>query len=173
MRIRPPIWMLFLSPKLICNIATLGPLGYGGWGPGTRGSVVGILFYTVFFYPLSPALYGVFSLLFLYLGIVFCGEAEVLMRRRDPGEIILDEFVAIPFCFIGVGWIMERYPVWLVMVCGFLLFRFFDIFKFFGIKGVQRLEGGLGIVGDDVVAALLTCICLHLGFWGWGWFVLC
>ena len=37
----------------------------------------------------------------VYVAIAICGEAEFRLGRRDPGEVVLDEFVAIPLCFLG------------------------------------------------------------------------
>ena len=44
---------------------------------------------------------------------------------------------------------------------GFILFRIFDILKPFGIKRIQRLHGGIGIMIDDLVAALFSALILH------------
>ena len=53
------------------------------------------------------------------------------------------------------------FPAWAVALGGLLLFRLFDIAKPFGIRRVQNLTGGWGVVVDDVAAALLTCVVLH------------
>jgi phosphatidylglycerophosphatase A len=104
-----------------------------------------------------------------------CGEAEIRMGRRDPGEVILDEFVAMPLCFLG--WQMIVGPGLLeflgLLIAGFALFRFYDIKKPLVINSLQDLPGGWGIVIDDTAAALATCATLHLAhavwalaFWG-------
>jgi phosphatidylglycerophosphatase A len=96
--------------------------------------------------------------------VAFCDAAEVRLGRRDPGCVILDEVVAIPLCFPGVlaaasarGW-----PLWTMAVAAFALFRFFDILKPLGINRLQNLPGGLGVVVDDLAAALATCAVLNL-----------
>ncbi len=166
MKIRP-LWIKFLPPSWVVGVATLGPVGLWGRAPGTSGSIAGIIFYTLFFYSLGYVSYFIWAALFIYLGVVFCGEAEVLMQKHDPGEIILDEFVAIPLCFIGVRPIMDNYPVWIVILLGFVLFRFFDVVKPLGIKRLQKFEGGVGVVADDVAAALATCVSIHVVFLIW------
>ena len=45
---------------------------------------------------------------------------------------------------------------------GFLVFRYLDIFKPFGIKKIERIPGGLGIMMDDIVAGIFGCIILNL-----------
>jgi phosphatidylglycerophosphatase A len=52
--------------------------------------------------------------------------------------------------------------MWKILLYGFFLFRFFDIIKPLGIRSLERLKGGVGIVVDDVAAALATCITLHM-----------
>ena len=47
-------------------------------------------------------------------------------------------------------------------VAAFCIFRFFDILKPLGINRIQRLPGGLGVVADDVAAALATCVVLNV-----------
>ena len=101
-----------------------------------------------------------------YLACQICTQGEIILQKKDPSCIILDEMVAMPFCFIGLQEkAMALFPVWWYMLAGFVLFRIFDIFKPFGIKKLQELPGGLGVVIDDVVAALATCLCLHIGTW--------
>lgn len=153
---------LIFPEKFILNLATLGKLGHMGKMPGTNGTFAGLIFYTIFFHALSPFGFLLFGGLTVYLSIFVCTHAERILNKKDPSCIILDEFVATPFCFAGLNYYMELYPMWWTMIAGFLLFRFFDIVKPFGIKKLQDLKDGLGVMADDLVAALLTCICLHL-----------
>jgi len=39
---------------------------------------------------------------------------------------------------------------------GFILFRFFDIVKPFGLKKVEMIRGPLGVMLDDVIAGLIS-----------------
>ena len=98
-----------------------------------------------------------------------CGEAEIRLGRHDPGEVILDEFVAMPLCFLG--WPMIIGPGLLpflgLMLAGFALFRLYDITKPLVIDSLQELPGGWGIVLDDTAAALATCATLHLAHAVW------
>ena len=101
------------------------------------------------------------------VAVAICGEAEFRLGRRDPGEVILDEFVAMPLCFLGWPLLVGPAPAWAVFMAGFALFRFFDIVKPLGIARLQELPAGWGVVADDVAAALATCGVLHLAQWGW------
>ena len=169
MKLRQPIWPRFLPPATVIACATLGPVGRRLSAPGTWGSLAGLLYFTVFFYPL-----GVFGTLFFsvvggYVAVALCGEAEFRMGRRDPGEVILDEFVAMPLCFLGWTALIDPLPVWAVFLAGFGLFRFFDILKPLGIRRLQNLPGGWGVVLDDTAAALAACVTLHAAKLAWVW----
>lgn len=159
--------MAFLPSSVVLGGATLGPVGHWGKAPGTNGSVAGLLLYTVVFHSLS--FFG--QLLWLagltYLAVAFCEEAEKRLFKRDPGEVILDEFIAIPLVFLGLNHTMEATGyIWAYMLAGFGLFRLFDILKPFGIKRLQNLPGGWGVVVDDLAAALAAAFVLRLGLIG-------
>lgn len=163
MKLEQPIWPRFLPSGLVLSCATLGPVGRKLPAPGTWGSVAGLLYFTVFF----AERYGVIGTLVLtviggYVAVALCGEAEFRLGRKDPGEVILDEFVAMPLCFLGwplmVG---EPLPRWAVFIAGFALFRLYDIVKPLGIRRLQYLPAGWGVVVDDLAAALAACGTLH------------
>lgn len=183
MKLEQPIWPRFLPSNAVLASATLGPLGRGRRAPGTLGSAAGLLYCTVLFWQLwdwqwsscwtaiwSGFWTAIFSLPGLYLAVAFCGEAEFRLGRRDPAEVILDEFTAMPLCFLGWPALARPHgpwPPWAVFMAGFLLFRLFDIAKPFGIRRLQDLPGGWGIVADDVAAALAACLVLHGSAWAW------
>lgn len=153
-------WAKLLPRKSVCNLATLWKLGYLK-APGTWGSAAGLIYHTVFFQKLAPLpfLWLLAATTFVAIGI--CGAAEGYFGTKDPGYIILDECVAIPLCFFPISNALERHPTWLVMLAGFALFRFFDILKPLGIKKIQNLPSGTGVVLDDIAAAAATCLVLH------------
>ena len=98
----------------------------------------------------------------IFLSIGICGEAEHRLRKKDPSEVVLDEFVAVPFCFLGLREFLLTDKAWVVFLVGFGLFRCFDIVKPLGIRKLQYLYSGLGVVVDDIAAALATCVCLNI-----------
>ena len=53
MKLQQPIWPRFLPTHVVLNLARLGPVGARLPAPGTWGSVAGLLYFTVFFYPLG------------------------------------------------------------------------------------------------------------------------
>ncbi|HLS27023.1 MAG TPA: phosphatidylglycerophosphatase A [Opitutales bacterium] len=162
MRWKQPLWLRLLPSPLVINLATLGPVGRVKRGPGTAGSAVGLIWFTLFFFRAGWFEYLLLGGLSVVVAIAICEEAEIRLQKRDPGEVVIDEFVAIPFCFLGLQPYLNEALAWLIILVGFLLFRVFDIAKPFGIRRLQKLEGGFGVVVDDLVAALATAFCLHL-----------
>lgn len=167
MRLKPPAWSRVLPTALVLAFATLGPLGRRLPAPGTWGSLAGLLYFALFFQhaPIGAVLLA--SLVGAYLAVGLCGEAEVRLRKKDPGEVILDEVIVMPLCFLGWRTLPAVAPSWVFLILGFGLFRFFDILKPLGIARLQSLPGGWGVVADDAAAALAACATLHLGVWAW------
>jgi len=120
------------------------------------GSLGGLIVY--FFVRTNDILYA-FSILFLFtLGIMFSGQAEKIYKRKDPSMIVIDEACGMLLALFFVPF--NIYSV----VSGFILFRIFDILKPPPAKRLERLTGSLGIMFDDIIAALYTNIILQIVF---------
>jgi phosphatidylglycerophosphatase A len=143
--------------NFIVNMATLFGLGKFPIMPGTLGSFMGLLFHIILIQHL-PVLPMTFTLItIILLAIVICDMAEKAIGEKDPSRVILDEFVAMPICFLGIKhFVPATVAMWKIWVLGFVIFRIFDILKPLGIKKSQDLSGGIGIVVDDVIAAAYT-----------------
>ena len=140
-------------------VATLGPVGYLT-APGTIASIVTIpgMFWLRMLFPSQQA-YGGIVIIFLIASLYIVHRARTYFKRHeDPPEIVIDEVVGLLITFLAIPLCTSS------VVVGFLLFRFFDIFKIGGIRYVERLNGSWGIVLDDVVAALISNIILRLIF---------
>jgi len=153
-------WAQFIPSNIAVNTAKLGPIG-NLKAAGTFGSIAGLLFFTVFLYNTTTFSLILSCAILAYIAIGVCDRAEICLDQKDPNCIILDEFVAMPICFIGIN-ISTQSNVWILMILAFAFFRFFDIIKPLGIKNLQNLEGGLGCVADDIAAAIATCMLLHI-----------
>ena len=154
-----------VSTPVVVNCATLGPIGRAKKAPGTWGSVAGLGLYAVLFHHSSFLGFIFLALMLAYLAVAFCDAAENRLQMRDPGMIVLDEFVAVPLVFFGMGGsdgLIAQHGGWPVLLAGFALFRLFDVLKPFGINRLQNLPGGLGCVADDLAAGLASCVVLHV-----------
>lgn len=141
--------------KFAVFIATGGGAGYSPWAPGTAGSLVGIL-PALLLSQMNPwAGMGLIVAVTL-LGVWASSAAEDHFGKKDASPIVIDEIVG------------QMITLWLVppsvgyVVAGFLLFRFFDIFKPFPARQLQdRLPGGWGVMMDDVAAGIYANLCLR------------
>lgn len=133
------------SHRLVVVIATGAYLGYVGPAPGTLGSLLGLFL----LWPLSPGTTQVLvTLVLIGVGLVVAGRAAKVMGAQDPSAIIIDEIAGIA---VATALLPPRV---LERAVAFVLFRLFDITKPFPARQLERLSGGLGIVGDDLVAGL-------------------
>ena len=75
----------------------------------------------------------------------------------DPSKVVIDEVAGqLAACLILA-------PVeWWSMLAAFLLFRIFDILKPFGIRRLEAIPGGWGIMLDDLAAGLLAAVVTNL-----------
>ena len=62
---------------------------------------------------------------------------------------------------MGMQGFLDTGMAWLVLLLGFFFFRFYDIYKPLGLRRIQNLPGGVGVVADDLAAALATCLTLN------------
>lgn len=153
-------WLNLVPQKFFAGLATLFFLG-GFKAPGTWGSLAGALFVWALMSHLPLWLYGLAIFILVYAAIGICDIGERYFNLKDPGRINFDEFAAMPICYFGIfqSEALSGFCIWIL--AGFALFRFFDILKPLGIKRVQTIDGGLGCVLDDVLAAILVCAILN------------
>jgi phosphatidylglycerophosphatase A len=168
MALEHPSWLRTWPTSLVVNLATLGAIGRKLPAPGTWGSLVGIAYAAAVVPRCGTVGTILITLVVSYLAVGLCGEAEVRLGKQDPGEVILDEFVAMPLCFLGwPALVATGWPVWAIFAAGFGLFRFFDILKPLGISRLQALPAGWGVVVDDLAAALAACATLQAAVLVW------
>ena len=91
------------------------------------------------------------------------GESEEnqrppLMASRSSWERMgSSEIIAFPLVLINIP------AHWYYVLSGFVLFRIFDIGKPWPIRWIdQNISGGLGIMLDDVLAALYAWLILYV-----------
>jgi len=143
--------------RMYLFLATLGPIGYM-IAPGTMATLVTIPF-LYWLYPLiaNQYVYGAFIIAVFFISLFIVRKAlQRLKRTDDPSEIVLDEVVGCILTFWGVALTSQN------LLIGFILFRFFDIFKFAGIKYTEKLNSEWGVMLDDIAAAILANFILRL-----------
>lgn len=143
---------------LLSHPAHFFALGFGSGlarkAPGTFGTLLGFpLFILIAPFGFATQL-GIISLLFL-TGIYFCDITGKALGVSDHGSIVWDEIVAM---MLVLTFAPSQWQWWLI---AFLLFRLFDIWKPFPIRQCDaKIKGGLGVMLDDLLAAIYAIISL-------------
>lgn len=135
-------------------------LGFGSGlapkAPGTFGTLVAIPF-VVGFAALGLTWYLAFLVAGTLLGVYICGKTAADVGEHDHGAIVWDEVIGYTLTMLLVPISIQS------VLLGFLLFRFFDIVKPWPIRWCdQRVHGGLGIMLDDLLAAVPAWLILQL-----------
>jgi len=146
-----------LLRSLLTHLATLGPIGHLRPAPGTIGSAVGVVSgYMIASY--GAEILALATLLLTIIGILAADTYSQTTSRKDAPEIIIDEvagqWIALIILPLDLWW----------FTAAFVLFRFFDITKIGPVGMAEQLSGGVGVMADDIIAGLLTALCL----WGAG-----
>lgn len=149
-----------LSPRLLLHPLHLLSLGFGTGLvpklPGTAGTLVGVVLFVALQYLPWPYYLAVTFLMFV-TGVWLCGRTAGYLGVHDHPAIVWDEIVGylITMFLAPAGW------VWILL--GFILFRIFDIWKPWPIRWLDKqVRGGLGIMIDDLLAAIFAMICLQI-----------
>ncbi|MDH3548791.1 MAG: phosphatidylglycerophosphatase A [Gammaproteobacteria bacterium] len=135
--------------------------GLAPFAPGTFGSIPGLI---LFWLTLDFGLHVQLSIAvaMALIGIWICGESARRIGVHDHGGIVWDEIV-------GMYVTLFLAPISVVgFVLAFVLFRIMDIVKPWPIRDLDHsMQGGLGIMLDDLLAALYAALLLAL----YGWFM--
>ena len=143
-----------ISIKQLKDPVVLIAVGFGSGlapkAPGTAGTLIAIPLY-VLMQPLPLISYLLITTCLFIAGIWICTYAAEKLGVHDHPSIVFDEIVGYLITMIAAP------EGWLVIVAGFVLFRFLDAVKPWPISWFDRnVSGGLGIMIDDVVAGVIA-----------------
>lgn len=149
--------------KFYTAIATGFFTGFSSVAPGTVGTLVAIPLYlivSIFFGSFFTFLFGIGLIVIGYFAAEFYSS---ISEEKDPKEVVIDEIAAfymlLYFAPLGTFSILIKLPIL------FGLFRFFDIVKLYPANVAEKFEGGLGIMLDDMVAAVYAIISYFIILW--------
>jgi len=124
--------------------------------PGTCGTAAAIPLYWLFMQTGLP-LYSLLTVAVTVSGIWICGIAADKLGVHDFNGIVWDEVAG----YLITMWLAPF--TWKAALLGFILFRIFDIIKPWPIRWIDReVQGGFGIMLDDVLAAVFAAAVLWL-----------
>ena len=162
-------------------ILTMFGVGYFKYAPGTAASFITCLIYYILwlsdFSLHSNKIYLVFFLIIiLFYSIIIIDKLSHLFKKKDPREIVVDEFVgqSIPLMsfifsadtFVPIGEKTDNLIIFILL--SFVLFRLFDIVKPFPINIVdKKMKNGVGVMLDDIIAGIYSTIVIYIIYALW------
>jgi phosphatidylglycerophosphatase A len=130
-------------------------IGYSPFFPGTLASLLGLFF--IIFLIKNKILYLIIFLLATIFCLLFSNWGEKFFNKKDPKQIVIDEIAGMFISFFYLpSYNIKTY------IIGFFLFRLLDILKPTPIKYLEKMESGIGIILDDLIAGIFTNILLRL-----------
>ena len=142
---------------------TVGYSGLSPKAPGTAGSFVALIFGVILLQFIDSSTLLLLSLLVTVIAIKQIDIYEKEVGLHDSDEIVIDElagmWLALSICGINSENVLILAPI------AFVFFRIFDIWKPSIIGKIDAdVKGGLGVMGDDIVAGIFAGICTA-GVW--------
>lgn len=142
-----------MRKRIALIITTFFYVGYLPFIPGTFGSLAGIGVY--YLIKGNIIAYILTILLLAVLGLVSAGRAEKVFDIKDPKYVVIDEVVGMLLSLLFLPYNLT------FIIMGFFVFRLMDTLKPYPIVLIERLHGGKGIMGDDIIAGIYTNIILQ------------
>lgn len=128
--------------------------GYIPFAPGTFGSLAALSIYLIPGME-NPTILLILISLFSVVGINIGTKFEAIYGK-DPKQCTIDEMVGM---WITLLFIPKN--IWFILIA-FIIWRLLDIVKPFPANIAEKLKGGLGIMMDDVIAAIYALAISHI-----------
>ncbi len=145
-----------LRQHILLGIGSIGPLGHAPASGTVAVAVAGIPLFLLMSRLSLPAYIAV-TVLVTLASVWVHQVGDRILGVKDSRKLVLDELVGYLVAMIAIP------ATWQLIVLGFFLERALDIAKVPPANLVeQRVPGGWGVVGDDVVAGLYALGILHL-----------
>lgn len=141
-----------LLPKLI---ATSFGFGFLPVAPGTWGAIFAIMAWLPLYIWCSPTTTVAITAIAVAVFTVLGTWASTVSERywgKDPVIACVDETVGQWISLLPVTSLCPWWEIALALA----LFRFFDIAKPLGIRSMERLPRGYGMMADDILAGIYS-----------------
>jgi phosphatidylglycerophosphatase A len=136
-----------------------------GYLPGARGtyaSLLALLLIWIYWqwarqldHLHAHLLFTLLSLFIFFSGVLIARSMQTDWGK-DPPRFTLDELCGMFLTMVFVECTL------LYLWMAFILFRFFDILKPFGIRQMEKVHGGWGLMLDDLLAAIYANLLLRI-----------
>lgn len=147
-----------LSRQVILWAGSIGPLGHMPASGTVTVAVVGIpVFWLVGHFGVRPVVFITATVFFAVVSVFLHGAGDRWLGEKDSRKLVWDELAG----FFVALWLVPF--SWPLALSAFFIERIIDISKVPPARQIeQHWPGGLGVVGDDMVAGAYTCLILHV-----------
>ena len=136
--------------------------GYIPFATGTFGTLAALVIYLIPGFENPYVIIPAIVIFFIYG--VYVGNKFEIDYGKDPSECTIDEVVGT-----WISYLLLPKAIGIIVIT-FFLWRALDIFKPYPARKLENLNGGLGIMIDDVVSGFYTLIIMHLVVYFFGIF---
>ncbi len=124
------------------------------YAPGTWGTIAGAVVALVILHFLTPETLILGAILLTIIAVKEIDKQEKLTGIHDASEIVIDEVAGVWVALALSGATVTQ------IIFSIIYFRIFDIWKPSFIGRIDRdVKGGLGVMGDDILAGVVAGIC--------------
>lgn len=152
------------KPSLLAVMIGTGlGAGFSPVAPGTAGALLATLIWVGLSFCLTEMQLLLLTLVLIVLGTIagiWAADRLEEFWGKDPSRVVIDEMVGVWIALLAAP------PGHYGYVAGaFVLFRLFDIWKPLGIRKMESLRGGVGVMMDDVLAGIYGFVILMIIRW--------
>ena len=131
-------------------------IGFIPIASGTFGSLAGLLIGYILYLINFNLFFIIIPLLFIF-GVIASKTYQKQTGEKDSSVIVIDEVVGQ---LIAMIFVVDNLTL---VLCSFIIFRIFDIFKPWPASYAdKKMDGGLGVMLDDVFAGIYAAIVIYL-----------
>ena len=141
------VGLLRPAPGTWGSLAALPPAGLLVWGT----SPWGLGFYSLLAAVLAFSLFGIWA----------AGIYVARTGQKDPPEVVIDEVAGQWTALLPLA-ASSAWEQWHNWALGLLCFRFFDMVKPWPCDSLETLDGGCGVMADDLMAGVYAALALSL-----------
>ena len=156
MSLPTPARLVWWHPAAL--VATGFGIGHLPWVPGSWGSLAALLWGWEITEAGGGVALATAAIIAFALGVWASARVAAASGVEDPRFVVIDEIAAQWLVLLAAPLDPRAYAA------AFLLFRVFDILKPWPIRWIERrVPGGLGIMVDDIGAAIYAVVLLLIG----------
>jgi len=130
---------------------------YSGFFPKAPGTIGSLFALIIFFIPgfENPEIIIPSIFIFTLIGIPVGNYFESIYGK-DPGNFTLDEIIGTWISLLFVP------KIFYLVALDFIIWRILDIIKPFPAKIAEKLNGGIGIIADDIISGMYSLLIIHI-----------